>query len=91
MRLERMHGSRGHAASSRLRCGSRFLALEPLREQLDGVAFEHAFSKDTMLHPPEERLAEKQLTAQRQLRQLVLLLLGDIALVSTPLQLSNSV
>jgi hypothetical protein len=72
------------------RSGSRFLALEPQREQLDGVDFERAFSK-AMLHPPEEHLAQKYLTAQRQLRQIVLLILGEIALVSPSLQLSKPV
>jgi hypothetical protein len=43
------------------------------------------------LHPPEERLPEEQLTAQRQLRQLVVLILCEIALVSTSLQLSKPV
>jgi hypothetical protein len=46
------------------RSGSRSLAFEPQREQLDGVDFERAFSK-AMLHLPEEHLAEEQLTSQR--------------------------
>ena len=58
------------------RSGSQFLAFEPQREQLDRVDFEGAFSKEAMLHLPEERLAEEHLTAQRHLRQLVLLVLG---------------
>ena len=54
------------------------------------VDFELAFSK-VLLHLPEEHLAEEQLTALRQLRQLVHLVLGEIALLSPSLQLSNPV
>jgi hypothetical protein len=49
------------------------------------------FGRGVFAQLPEEHLAQKHLTAQRQLRQLVLLILGEIALVSPSLQLSKPV